>query len=261
MGQPVVVLVEPGNVSRRALWPPAITSRYTASYFSDHDSLSTNRLSIQRPLPPMPIRTPASSSGRRNASFVNWLPLPWSVVRDQRPAVPAQRLLDGAHAEAHLHRVVEVPGQHEAARPVHHRHQVEPTAHRDVGDVRAPQLAGPDDVQAAQQVRIDSVARLRPRRVRGRVDCSPAHHSHQAPRPVPSHRVASPTQMEQHAARAVVGNLNSAVYLRRPIVVLPSVGTHLGYCPNLPVHFCGFGDDQCAGGRSNAGLRSKNPTG
>ena len=79
------------------------------------------------------------------------------------------------------------PGQHEAARPVHHRHQVEPTAHRDVGDVRAPQLAGPDDVQAAQQVRIDSVARLRPRRVRGRgrLLASPPQPSGSAPCPVP----------------------------------------------------------------------------
>jgi hypothetical protein len=45
-----------------------------ASYFREHQSLSIMMLSIQRPLPSIEIRIPASLSTSVKASRVNWLP-------------------------------------------------------------------------------------------------------------------------------------------------------------------------------------------
>ena len=48
--------------------------------------------------------------------------------------------------------------EHEPRRPVHHRHQIqEASAHRDVGDVRAPDLVRALHGDAAQQIRVHPV--------------------------------------------------------------------------------------------------------
>ena len=53
-------------------------------------------------------------------------------------------------------------GQHVPTRPIHDRHQVkEAAAHRDVGDVGAPDLIGPVDRHALEQIGVDLLLRMR----------------------------------------------------------------------------------------------------
>src|SRR4051794_25086347 len=61
-----------------------------------------------------------------------------------------------SQAETALHSVGEFPTEYEAAEPIHHRHQIEKAAtHRKVGNVGAPDVVGPEDFHATQQVRIN----------------------------------------------------------------------------------------------------------
>jgi hypothetical protein len=74
----------------------------------------------------------------------------------------AERRVKRGQAEAGLHRIGELPTEHEAAEPIHDRDQVEEAAaHRNVRNIGAPDVVGPLDGDAAQQVRIDLVTRRR----------------------------------------------------------------------------------------------------
>ena len=65
---------------------------------------------------------------------------PLIAVEDFRPTL-SQCLPQGLQAEIQLHRQRQPPAQHEPAEPIHDRHQIDKTlGHRDVGDVRAPDL-------------------------------------------------------------------------------------------------------------------------
>ena len=122
-------------------------------------SRSTKMLSMQRPLPSQLIMTPCRFGVPVKSSLVNWLP--WSVLKiSGRPyrasasssastQKSAASVLDRRHAK------------HRAAHPVHDDHQIEEAlGHRDVGDVRAPDLIDPLDRQPAEEVRIDFVRAL-----------------------------------------------------------------------------------------------------
>ena len=52
---------------------------------------------------------------------------------------PAHGFIERSHAEAAVHRVAQLPGEHCPAVPIHDRHEVGmPLGHRNIGDVRAP---------------------------------------------------------------------------------------------------------------------------
>ena len=75
----------------------------------------------------------------------------------------------------------DAPTQHLAAVPVHHRHQVDkPIGQADVGDVSAPDLVGPGDLKATQQVRVNRVLWVCPTGVGARCHALQAHLAHQA---------------------------------------------------------------------------------
>src|SRR6266478_2844267 len=83
-------------------------------------------------------------------------------------AIPGERLLERLDAEVGTERVRQPPRQHCTTVPVHDRDQIQETlGHRDIGDVRAPNLVDPFDRQPTEQIGIDLVrgrwlARVRP---------------------------------------------------------------------------------------------------
>src|ERR1700712_3048815 len=81
-------------------------------------------------------------------------------VEDLRLAVPGERFLPNLAAEVSLHGDRQPPGQDPAAEPVDDGGEVDEAAgHRNVGDVHGPDLIGPINRQAAQQIRVDLVPR------------------------------------------------------------------------------------------------------
>ena len=74
----------------------------------------------------------------------------------------SQRLIECLDAKARVQGVRQSPSQHMPTRPIHDRHQVkEASAHRDIGDVGAPDLIGPVDRHALEQIRVDPVLGMR----------------------------------------------------------------------------------------------------
>ena len=125
-------------------------------------------------------------------------------VEDLRRIVPGQGLVKSLDAEACVQRVRQPPGQDIAACPVHDRDQIEEAAaHRDVGDVGAPDMVRPLDRQAPQQIRVDPVLGMRragPQRPPDRLKPHQAHQPCGAAAPEP-HALAA--QMKRHPAGAV----------------------------------------------------------
>ena len=81
-------------------------------------------------------------------------------VEDLRLAMLCQSFFQRLDAERCLHRDRQPPRQHAARRPVEHGCEIHKAArHRNVRDAHRPDLVGPRDGQAAQQIRIDLVAR------------------------------------------------------------------------------------------------------
>jgi hypothetical protein len=73
-------------------------------------------------------------------------------VEDLGLAMTGDGLLDGFEADVRGQRVGEPPGDHPAAGPIDSGHEIdEAPAHRDVGDVRGPDLVGPVDLQIPEQ--------------------------------------------------------------------------------------------------------------
>src|SRR6516165_10516699 len=76
-------------------------------------------------------------------------------VEDLGLTIAGQRFLQSLDAEVGAERVRQPPRQHRTAVPVHDRHQVKKAlGHRDIGDVRAPDLVDPFDRQPAEQIGI-----------------------------------------------------------------------------------------------------------
>ena len=79
-------------------------------------------------------------------------------VHDLGRAKAMDRLVQGFEAKVGLQRVGDAPGQHLAGEPVHDRDKVkEPTPHRQIGDVGAPDLIGPVNPQPAQKIGVGLV--------------------------------------------------------------------------------------------------------
>ena len=72
------------------------------------------------------------------------------AIKDLRRAIALERLVQGVHAEARIERVGQAPGQDLAARPVHHRDEVQKASLSwDIGNIRAPHVVRPRDLQIA----------------------------------------------------------------------------------------------------------------
>jgi len=92
-----------------------------------------------------------------------------------------ERCVECRQTEAGFHRVGEFPAEHETAEPIHHGDQVEkPTMHRNVRNIGAPDLVGPFDGNAAQQIRVDLVAGRRTTQVRFRIKGFDIQNTHQS---------------------------------------------------------------------------------
>ena len=109
-----------------------------------------------------------------------------------------ERLVQGLDAEVRIERVGQTPGQHLAARPIHHRDEVQKASLQwDIGNIRAPHVVRPRDRQIAQQVGIDPVRRVRLRRPGPLEDRLQAQEPHQAPDAL----AADPGALAQQPAR------------------------------------------------------------
>ena len=83
--------------------------------------------------------------------------------------------------------------------PVHHGHKVEkPLRHWDIGDVRAPYMVRPGDLEVAQQVGKDPVLRVRHARARAPVGRLHPHDCHEPPDPVPARGDTLAAEMPHH---------------------------------------------------------------
>jgi len=86
----------------------------------------------------------------------------------------------------------------------HDRDQVqEATLHRDVSYVGAPDLIGPVDCHALEQIRINSMRRVRRAGSRRLIDRLEAHQPHQAPHTMTADADSFPSQLTDHLAAAV----------------------------------------------------------
>jgi len=87
---------------------------------------------------------PALRSASVKASDVNCEP--WSVLKISGFGKLLQRLSERLQTEARLHGVGQPPREHAAAVPVDDGHQVgEAVGHRDVRDVRSPDVIWPEN--------------------------------------------------------------------------------------------------------------------
>ena len=111
----------------------------------------------------------------------------------------SKRGLQRSQAEARLHGIGEFPTEHEAAEPIHDGHQaLEAATHRKVRNIGAPDVIRPLDRNAAQQVRVDLVARRRPAQIRFRMKGFDTQNPHQ-----PLDALAVDLQRDGHPAAAV----------------------------------------------------------
>ena len=106
--------------------------------------------------------------------------------------------------EARIQRVRQPPGQDVAACPVHDRHQVEEAAaHRDVGDVGAPDVVRPLDPQALEKIGPHPVLGVRIAGARRPIDRLKTQQAHQPSGPAPPDPHPLAAQMPNHLAGAV----------------------------------------------------------
>jgi hypothetical protein len=106
--------------------------------------------------------------------------------------------LERRQTEARLQGVGEFPAEHEAAEPIHHSHEVEKAAmHRNVSNIGAPDVIGPEDFHATQQIGIDLVTRRRATYIRFSVVGFDAQDTHQTLDPLAVH-----FQFDSHFAAA-----------------------------------------------------------
>src|SRR3954453_14000862 len=125
-------------------------------------------------------------------------------VEDVRPSELAQRLLQGLDTEVGLQGVGQAPGQNGTAVPIHDHHQVQKAAgHRNVRNIRAPDLIDTVDRQASKQVGILDLLRRSLAGIGALVDRHQPHQAHQPLHPLAVHRVALRVQPCRHPPRAV----------------------------------------------------------
>ena len=101
-------------------------------------------------------------------------------VDDLGLAVPRQRFFERLDAEVGLHRYRDAPRQHPPREPVEHGGEIDKAfRHRNIRDVHRPDLVGPHDLHAAQEIRVDRVSRLWLRRARTAAERLYPHPLHQ----------------------------------------------------------------------------------
>jgi hypothetical protein len=143
-------------------------------------------------------------------------------VEDLRLAVTRQRLLQRLDAERCVHRDRQTPRQDPPREPVEHDREIdEALGHRNVGDVHRPDLIGPRDLDAAQQIRKDLVPRLRLRRPGPAIQGFHPHPQHQRLHvtPVvaqrPGHELVDPVgdlaDRARHDAAGTLGQVSQRV--------------------------------------------------
>ncbi len=111
------------------------------------------------------------------------------------------RFVQRINAEAGLQSVGDAPGQHLTCMPIYNGHQIqEPAPHRQIGDVRTPDLIRPLNSQPSQKIGIDLVPLGGLAGVRFLVDRHEAHQSHQAADAFLIDNVAFVAQMSGHLA-------------------------------------------------------------
>jgi formylglycine-generating enzyme required for sulfatase activity len=80
-----------------------------------------------------------------------------------------------------VQRVGQLPGQYITAVPIHDGYQIhEPIGHGHIGDVGTPNLVGPRDVQATQQVGVRLMRLVGDRQARLGINSLEAHYTHEA---------------------------------------------------------------------------------
>ena len=125
-------------------------------------------------------------------------------VEYARRAVTRQRLLQRLDAEPAVHRVRQPPGQHRAARPVDHRHQIQKAVrHRNVGDVGGPDVVRLRDRQVAKKIRIYLVFRSGLARAGAWDQGFEPHQAHQPLHPLAIDAAAFLVERERHPPRTV----------------------------------------------------------
>lgn len=125
-------------------------------------------------------------------------------VEDFRLPKARQHFLQCIDAEAGVHGVRQFPCQHLPGRPVHDRDQVQKTpSHRDVCDVRAPDVVGPHDCQLAKKVRINPMLRIWITGPGPRIDRCQTHLGHQPSGTTAANLMAIALQVPAHLTAAI----------------------------------------------------------
>ena len=118
-------------------------------------------------------------------------------------------LFQGLHAEGSVEGKRYLPGNDIAAVPVHDGGQVKKALfHGDVGDIRAEDLVGPDNIEARQEIGIDRMLFVGQAQFLFRDDTANTHESHQTGYPFPVDPVALSSQVLCHpgnTGRGVLG--------------------------------------------------------
>ena len=125
-------------------------------------------------------------------------------IEELRRAMAGQRLVERLDAEARIQGVRQAPGQHMPARPVHDRHQVKEAApYLDVGNVGAPDLVRPFDLQTLEQIGIDPALGMRLAGARCSIDRLKPHQAHQPTGPATTDAHTLAAQVTDHLTGAV----------------------------------------------------------
>src|SRR3990170_5514362 len=166
----------------------------------DHDVVHPPPLAVHRDLGAGFLENLGKLQGGELAPLVR--------VEDPGRPEPGQRLPKGRHAKIRLQRVRQPPGEDLSAVPVHDRHEIEkPPAHRDVADVRAPDLVRMVDRHPFQQIRVDLVTGKRLAGVGFLVDRTQPHLPHPPGDPLAADAPSTPTEPPCHLPGSEEGGL------------------------------------------------------
>jgi hypothetical protein len=162
----------------------------------DEDVVQASALAIHRDPGADALQSVCPGEGRELRPLIG--------VHDLGRAELVDRLVQRLDAEVGLKRVRYPPSPHLAGVPVHDGDQIEEAfAHRQVGDVGAPDLVGPLDPQTAQQIGVGLVLLRGPAGVGLLVDRHQPHEAHQSSDPFPVHSMALVLQAPSHLPHAV----------------------------------------------------------
>jgi len=121
-------------------------------------------------------------------------------VKDLRCAIADYRVLHRVETEIGGQCVRQPPRQHAATGPVEHRAQIhEAPRHRNVGDIRCPDVIRAGDLQVAQEIRVHRMGGMPLAGVGPAIHGRDAHASHQGGHvPPPNGLALSPQEVTQH---------------------------------------------------------------